>query len=206
MIVGVAGACRKSEITYLQVQNIKDEGTYYKVKIPNTKTKTIREFIISEGDMEGLNFVELLRMYINLRPPNIKHDRFFVCYKQGKCGVQAVGINTIGNLPKEIATFIGLANPSSYTGHCFRRSSATLLADSGADILKIKRHGGWKSSTVAEGYVEDSVENKRLIAANILGETSNENHAQITATNRTTVSSGINISNCSHCVINIYKE
>lgn len=31
------------------------------------------------------------------------------------------------------------------------------------------RHGGWKSSTVAEGYVEQSVGNKKRIANQILG-------------------------------------
>lgn len=46
-------------------------------------------------------------------------------------------------------------------GHCFRRSSASLLADAGADLISIKRHGGWKSSTVAEGYMDDSIEKKK---------------------------------------------
>ncbi|KAJ8909287.1 hypothetical protein NQ315_011363 [Exocentrus adspersus] len=31
--------------------------------------------------------------------------------------------------------------PEQYTGHCFRRSSTSILADSGADLLTIKRHG-----------------------------------------------------------------
>ncbi|XP_023312630.1 uncharacterized protein LOC111692753, partial [Anoplophora glabripennis] len=52
----------------------------------------------------------------------------------------------------------GLPNPSSYTGHCLRRTSATALANAGATMTNLKRHGGWKSSTVAEGYLEDSIE------------------------------------------------
>ena len=39
--------------------------------------------------------------------------------------------NTLAKIPFEIATFLGLENPKTYTGHCFRRSSATSLADSG---------------------------------------------------------------------------
>ncbi|KAJ4441606.1 hypothetical protein ANN_11462 [Periplaneta americana] len=38
----------------------------------------------------------------------------------------------------------------------------------GADILILKRHAGWKSSTVAEGYVEESLEFKKLVANLIL--------------------------------------
>ncbi|KAJ8976551.1 hypothetical protein NQ317_007591 [Molorchus minor] len=55
-----------------------------------------------------------------------------------------------------------------YTGHCLRRSSATLLADAGVDITTIKRHAGWKSTTVAQGYVENSIENKTKIANQVL--------------------------------------
>ena len=51
-----------------------------------------------------------------------------------------------------------------YTGHCFRRTSATTLVNAGADITTLKRHGGWKSSQVAEGYIENSLQNKIDIA------------------------------------------
>lgn len=41
-------------------------------------------------------------------------------------------------MPKEIAKFIGLPDAESYTGHNFKRTSATLLANSGADLLALK--------------------------------------------------------------------
>ena len=62
-----------------------------------------------------------------------------------------------------IATFLNLDNPKLYTEHSFRWTSATLLADSGANITTLKRHGGWKSDSVAEGYIEESVGNKAKI-------------------------------------------
>lgn len=172
MIIGVAGACRKAELTNMRVRDVVDEGTFFKITIPNTKTNVIREFVIVNGNISGYqeNLVDIIRKYVNLRPQIGKHDRFFVKYNNDKCGVQPVGINILGCLPKVIAQYLGLPNATGYTGHCFRRSSASLLADSGADILKIKQHGGWKSSTVAEGYVENSLANKKRIASNILGE------------------------------------
>lgn len=33
----------------------------------------------------------------------------------------------------------------------------------------MKRHGGWKSTSVAEGYLEDSIGSKNKIARSILG-------------------------------------
>ena len=47
---------------------------------------------------------------------------------------------------------LDLLNTEEYTGHSFRGSSATLLVDSGADLTVVKRHGGWFSSSVVEGY------------------------------------------------------
>ena len=70
-------------------------------------------------------------------------------------------------MSKTIASYLQLADPESYTGHSFRRSSATLLADSGADLVTLKRHGGWKSSTIAEGYVEDSFNQKKKVCQQI---------------------------------------
>lgn len=103
-----------------------------------------------------------------LRPANVGHRRFFLKYVKGKCTRNPVGINSFGKIPAAIARFLELPNPKLYTVHCFRRSSATLLADAGANLTTIKRHGGWRSSTVAEGYIEDSLENKNLIAQKLL--------------------------------------
>lgn len=210
MIIGMAGACRKAELTFLPVENVIDEGSHFRVDIPPSKTKVIRQCAITTGDIENTNLVEILRKYIKLRPQILKHNRFFVKYANGKCTRNPVGINTFSSLPKVIAQFLGLSNPVLYTGHCFRRSSATFLADSGADLLKLKRHGGWKSSSVAEGYVENSMNNKKLIAQEIFGETSNAMCAssQITASssNEKNMSSGINLNNCNNCVINIYNN
>jgi hypothetical protein len=43
------------------------------------------------------------------------------------------------------------------------------LANSGADISILKRHGEWKSPTMAESYEEDSIENKNKISNSISG-------------------------------------
>ncbi|KAJ8909867.1 hypothetical protein NQ315_013904 [Exocentrus adspersus] len=63
-------------------------------------------------------------------------------------------------IPKQIAAFLDLPDVNLYTGHSLRRSSTTVLAVTGANLIEIKQHGGCKSSTVAEQYIEDSVMNK----------------------------------------------
>lgn len=215
MIIGLSGACRREELKDLRLENVKDEDQVFRFVIPNTKTKIAREFFVTSGNIEGVNMVQLVRKYASMRPNHTDHCRFFVSYRNNRCTKQPVGIHTFGNIPKIIATFLKLAKPEEYTGHSFRRSSASLLADSGADLLTIKRHGGWRSNSVAEGYIENSTENKKKISAAILGEKSsslqqdvqNEN-VQINSQNNATFStpvSGINFSNCSKCVVNVYR-
>ncbi|KAJ8978489.1 hypothetical protein NQ317_009117, partial [Molorchus minor] len=66
--------------------------------------------------------------------------------------------------------WLKLENATSHTGHCFRRTFTSLLAESGATIDVLKRHEGWKSSNVVEGYVESSSKNKQTILDKIFGQ------------------------------------
>lgn len=155
------GACRRHELCDLTVNDIEDKGDMLLVRIPVTKNDKPRSFVVT-GD-----FYNIYKKYAILRPKLVSTNRFFINYRNGRCSKQVIGINSFGSMPKSVAIFLKLEEPESYTGHTFRRSSATLLADSGADLLTLKRHGGWKSNTVAEGYVEDSVGNKKRIGQQI---------------------------------------
>ena len=78
-----------------------------------------------------------------------------------------MGRNVFAKIPSEIAKFLILPNSERHTGHSFRRTSTTVLAGSGGDVLALKRHGGWKSSVIAESYVAESLSNKLQVANKI---------------------------------------
>lgn len=183
MIFGVYGATRADELTKVHVSDIREEGNIIIVKIPETKTNVVRTFTVED------QYAECIKKYMNLRPQKIDHNRFFINFQKGKCTVQPVGRNKFLNTPKQIAIFLNLDNPENYTGHSFRRTSATLLANSGADLLTLKRHGGWRSSSVVEGYIEESISNKRKISHQISNEISIKKH--ISTTSSTIVQSDI---------------
>jgi hypothetical protein len=61
-----------------------------------------------------------------------------------------------------------LPNPELFTGHCFGRTGATILADAGGDTLTVKNFGGWKSTQVMETYVEELLDKKEKIGNTIL--------------------------------------
>jgi hypothetical protein len=125
--------------------------------------QTTRRFTITD---EGCSFQPcvLYRKYAAFRPRQADQLRFFLTYRNGKCISLNVGQHTIGGVPKKIATYLRLQEPELYTGHSFRRSAATMVVDAGGDILTLKRAGGWKSSGIAEGYVDDSINKKIEIA------------------------------------------
>ncbi|XP_026318551.1 uncharacterized protein LOC113229237 [Hyposmocoma kahamanoa] len=163
LIIGINGACRSNELLNLTPNAIEQHSSdLLLINLPNTKTNIDRSFVVRE------EYAHVVQKYKALRPPNTITDRFFIQYRNGKCTRQPMGINKIGATAREIATFLDLKEPQLYTGHCFRRTSATLLADGGADLTTLKRHGGWRSSTVAEGYIEDSIENKSKICKRII--------------------------------------
>lgn len=163
LVIGISGACRCEELVKMTVDNIRDLGSAIHIIIPDNKTKKPRSFTIV-----GEEYLSTYRKYVFLRPKDLEERRFFLKYDKGRCCRMVMGIHKISSVPKQVATFLKLPFASEYTGHCLRRTSATLLVDTGADITCLKRHGGWKSSTVAEGYIEESMTNKKEIANKIL--------------------------------------
>lgn len=158
VLLAIAGACRICEISQVTLDDIEDSGTLLIVKIKQTKNDVNRRFVVTE------KYIKFYRMYIALRPTAAKDRRLFYAYHNGKCINQVVGKNQFYKVPQTVANFLQLENVTLYTGHSFRRSSATLLVESGGDLLTLKKHGGWKSSTVAEGYVDESVAHRTEIA------------------------------------------
>lgn len=162
LIFGINGACRGNELVNIKIGDIeRHSDELLLINLPDTKSKRERSFVI-RGE-----YAKIVKKYQDLRPSNINTNRFFVAYSNGKCTRQVIGKNKISAMPKEIAKYLRLENAEHYTGHCFRRTSATLLADSGVDMTQIKRHGGWKSDAVAEGYIENSIQNKNKISCRI---------------------------------------
>jgi hypothetical protein len=56
-----------------------------------------------------------------------------------KCN-QPVGKHRFAKIAPRIAKFLNLLESDLYTGDCFWRTSATLLANSGVNTLQLKRH------------------------------------------------------------------
>lgn len=158
MVLGVLGACRREEIYKLKFTDCIQLENQVVVKIQDAKSKAMRTFVI-----EG-KFLKVYEKYTGLRVVNAKHPNFLLKYQAGTCRNQVIGKDKIGKMPKETAEFLKLSDPEKYTGHAYRRSSATILSNAGASTYELQQQGGWKSESVAKGYVEESIGNKSRMA------------------------------------------
>ena len=81
------------------MDDVEDDSKMLLIQIPITKNNVPRFFVIHG------RFYKICKKYINLRPNNVeKHKRFFFTFFNGKCTHQPIGINTIRQIPKQIAT------------------------------------------------------------------------------------------------------
>lgn len=175
LIFGICGCLRCNEILHLKTSDVEDLGGRFLVTVSQNKNDYSGQFII------GNLFYDKVKKYIELRPKNVLTDRFFIYYGKGKCTIQPIGIHKIGEVPRYIAEFLHLPHAERFTGHCFRRTSATLASDSGADMHMIKQLGRWRSDAIAEGYIENSLYNRELIYNKVIQQnsTSNPNNIQL---------------------------
>ncbi|KAJ8911221.1 hypothetical protein NQ315_014933 [Exocentrus adspersus] len=149
LVIGIAGLS-KQELTNLLNEKVKDKAVCFTLKLLLQKLKFRGNFSLH---------LEVSKVSTWLK----------LCVDTSHYVHQILAMTDfLWVLDKESVLDCRLELILSYTGHCFRRSSTSILADSGADLLTIKRHGGWKSNTVA-GYIDTSKETRRKFSK-ILGE------------------------------------
>ncbi|XP_037048476.1 uncharacterized protein LOC119082925 [Bradysia coprophila] len=121
LIFGICGACRTDELTRITRDDAERHGDLFLVKLQTTKTKVSGSFTIND------RFAMIVQKYIDLRQDRVEgKDRFFLNYQRGKCTVQFIGKNKFAQMPRRIAAYLGLPEVDRYTGHTFRRTSATI--------------------------------------------------------------------------------
>jgi hypothetical protein len=135
--------------------------------------------------------------------------KFFRKIRCKKGTNQNIGKNTLAKFPSERAKSLGRDKFEEYTGHCFGRTGATILADSGVDKLTLKRAGRWKSDSVCEGYIEESKDSKLNISKIISHKETESLHRENLQQKIATTINNISISGAdlSHSVeVNILKD
>lgn len=85
-----------------------------------------------------------------------KNTRLFLtCMKNGRLSSVPMGKNYLYAIPKDVAKSIGL-DQTPYTGHSFKCTSATAMANAGASSLEMRTHFNWKDDATANKYIRES--------------------------------------------------
>ena len=72
--------------------------------------------------------------------------------------------NMLAKFTVKVAEFLKLPRPETYTDHAIRRSSASIMAASGATTSQLKTHFNWKSEATSLKYIETSDSAKKDIS------------------------------------------
>ena len=164
LVVGLHGLLRVSEMANLRCEDVKeeDDGDFV-IKVTASKTDQRKGgwfYRVTGGD------AKYVKEYVRSLPEEAKKGRFFKrpLKTKRRFAAQPVGKNTLGSIPRLIARLLKRKDERSFSGHSFRRTGATILADTGVSRLILKRAGRWQSDTVAEGYLAQSLSSKNTIS------------------------------------------
>jgi integrase len=170
LLFGLSGALRRSENSSLKFKDIKQYEDHLLITVTYSKTDQAgngRSFVVVKNPDPRLCALTLYSHYMKQIPKKVSQDsKFWLQYRERwkKYTTQVRGKTFFSDLPKTIARFLNLESPERYTGHAIRRTAATLLADQGVDMISLKRFGQWKSDSVCEGYIAESISNKKRLA------------------------------------------
>ena len=77
---------------------------------------------------------------------------------------QPLGKNSFFAIPHEVAKVLKKDKPECYSFHSFRRTSATVAAESGISANQMTDFYGWKSPSMANEYISTSKKSLRTMA------------------------------------------
>ena len=155
LLIGFAGAFRRSELVALTVEDI--ERTPEGIKVTIRKSKTDQE---GQGQViaipNGANFRVVDALMEWLKAANITEGALFRSIKKGGA-IQAGALTSrsVANIVKQFAGLAGLT-VEDFSGHSLRAGFITSGAENGADLFKLMEVSRHKHPKTIMGYVRES--------------------------------------------------
>lgn len=109
------------ELIQLNEKDVLDMGEVIVVRTFDKNTRKGNTFSIADA-----KYVNMVRKYMSLRPIKTSTDRFFLQFRKGRCSDAYLGQHFFSRVPSKVAAFLKLSDPKDYTGHSYRRTSASL--------------------------------------------------------------------------------
>lgn len=177
--LAISGGLRCCELRNLTMGNLTATSEGYRVDYKQSKQRGEEKensFIVPANHKQpSICMVSHVRAYLDLLKMDLDKDDqeaskslFRCCTKANKFGKQPMGINYLSAIGKEVADVLNLPDADSYTGHCFRRTSATIAANQGATAVELQKHYGWQQPTTALRYIDGTGERSKKMAERLV--------------------------------------
>lgn len=154
LLLGFAGAFRRSELAGLELSDIAFVTDGAKITIRKSKTDQEAQgqtIAIYNG---RLNVVGILQDYI--QAVGITEGALFrPISKSGNLRLQPISDKSIAEIVKKYAQLAGL-DPDQFAGHSLRAGFITSAAEAGANLFKIMDVSRHKSVQTVKGYVRNA--------------------------------------------------
>jgi site-specific recombinase XerD len=155
LLLGFAGAFRRSELVALDVADIEETQTGLLVTIRRSKTDQQamgRTIAITRGDVACP--VKALREWLNAAGI-VSGSLFRPINKSGTVAASRLTCRSVANIVKEYAGRAGF-DAAIFSAHSLRSGFLTSAAAKGASIFKMMDQSGHKSIDTLRGYVRDA--------------------------------------------------
>lgn len=155
LLLGFAGAFRRSELVSLTLKDI--ERTPEGMKVTIRKSKGDQDSLgHTIAILNGTRFRVVDILYLWLKQANIFDGHLFRSInKGGKVHPKPLSTRTVARIVKEYAGKAGL-NVDNFSGHSLRSGFITSGANAGANIFKLMEVSRHKNTETVLGYVRES--------------------------------------------------
>jgi site-specific recombinase XerD len=166
LLVGFAGAFRRSELVALNVEDLEESELGFKVTIRHSKTD-------QEGAGQTIAIVRgsvacpVTGLKAWLAAAGIATGPLFRAVRKGGAVGERLSAQSVADIVKDYAERVGL-DPAHYAGHSMRAGFLTSAAKRGASIFKMMDQSRHRSVETLRGYVRDAEIFKEHAGAGLL--------------------------------------
>jgi site-specific recombinase XerD len=166
LLIGFAGALRRSELVALDVEDLEDSELGFKVTIRHSKTD-------QEGAGQTIAIVRgsvacpVAALKSWLEAAGITTGAVFRGVRKGGAVSGRLSAQSVAEIVKAYAERVGL-DPALYAGHSMRAGFLTSAAKRGASIFKMMDQSRHRSVETLRGYVRDAEIFKEHAGAGLL--------------------------------------
>ena len=167
LLLGFAGAFRRSELVALEVADVVEEEAGLRVQIRHSKTDQEgkgQSLAIARGEI----FCPVKTLMAYLVAAGITSGPIFrPIGKGGRVSEQALNAKSVAEIVKRYATKAGF-DAAEFAGHSLRSGFLTSAAEAGANVFKMIEVSRHKSIETVRGYVRSVEQFKNHAGAGLL--------------------------------------